>query len=1039
MYVSRMSFSIKFILISVVVLFSMIIIMSCAELPSNPDNPSNTAVSLLLKSSTGVSGPEMVIDSVGKSVEIMALLRYPEHVNFVKFDVFDEKGTLDSTCTFAASKNVSFDTVDFVYKPLSGGNKLVIATASISNGNILKDSAVITVFAPVQNQDKPEVPTLSTDTSNSSSTAKLSWSASSKAMYYAVYRSATENGDYLLCKDSITALSYVDSTEGKIWFYYVVAKNNTGASSPSGIVSSDKKQNLPPKWKNDSIDVSLASGKVYNLTLGDTCSDPDGDTLQYAIIGTSSGAILNGVYSYTSARTDSGVIVEKITAFDIKGLCDTMFLRITITKSDVIPPVMALMDPVRDSTSVSSASYTLLVKCTDISGLKTVNCVLRDESISVVKINDTIYSAAISGIPSGGYAAAVFTATDNSEAQNNAILTVHMKYDPTLTDTTAPRIMLVNPQTNGQHLVNDSITVLFKCYDESSIASISCSRAETALSVTGGTDSLYSVKINGLQSDKHDTVKIIATDKSVNANKMTFSVLLNHVSTFTVSYNVNGEYSGNVPVDEKRYETGDSVIVKDQGTIAKNGFAFAGWSLSADGSGTVYAPEEKIVIAATDIKLFAKWSVNTYKIIYNLDGGTNAVSNPSNYTISSGLITFANPSKAGFRFAGWFADAGFTTAVASIPAGSTGDIALFAKWTPVYTVTYNGNGSTNGTVPVDVGEYISGDFVTVLENSENLVRTGYTYDGWYTNANGTAGTLRTPGSTFAIGSANVVLYAKWLPKTYVVTFNGQGAEADPNPLTKNVTSPATKVDALPSPPTKNGYIFAGWWTSANGYGTQFTANTLVSADDTVFAKWEIRDVDGNLYHEVKIGTQVWMVENLKVTRYTDGTSIVNDTSLNGWGTIFNTPDSAKYCWYNNDSVSNKPLYGALYNWYTFNPSNSKKLAPAGWHVPDDNDWNTLITYLGGDSVAGGKLKETGTAHWEESNTCATNETGFTGLPGGYCFPNNGIDNRTFYNQGHIGSWWSTSAWNYYLYSGNCYISKEIDYKRCGYSVRLLRD
>ncbi len=128
----------------------------------------------------------------------------------------------------------------------------------------------------------------------------------------------------------------------------------------------------------------------------------------------------------------------------------------------------------------------------------------------------------------------------------------------------------------------------------------------------------------------------------------------------------------------------------------------------------------------------------------------------------------------------------------------------------------------------------------------------------------------------------------------------------------------------------------------------------------------VTDVDGNVYHTVKIGTQTWMVENLKTTHYKDNTPVTLITDNNLWKNAI----APGYCWYDND-IANKTPYGALYNWYTVNTG---KLAPQGWHVPSAEEWQTLIAYLGGITEAGGKLKEEGTMHWNSPNVGATNES-----------------------------------------------------------------
>jgi uncharacterized protein (TIGR02145 family) len=135
------------------------------------------------------------------------------------------------------------------------------------------------------------------------------------------------------------------------------------------------------------------------------------------------------------------------------------------------------------------------------------------------------------------------------------------------------------------------------------------------------------------------------------------------------------------------------------------------------------------------------------------------------------------------------------------------------------------------------------------------------------------------------------------------------------------------------------------------------------------------DGDANNYTIVQIGTQTWMAENLRTTKFNDLSIIPNVMDNILWAGL----TSPAYCWYNNDEVTNKPLYGGLYNWYAISTG---KLCPADWHVPSDEEWTTLVTFLGGESVAGGKLKETGATHWFSQSIGTTNESGFTALPGG---------------------------------------------------------
>jgi uncharacterized protein (TIGR02145 family) len=196
---------------------------------------------------------------------------------------------------------------------------------------------------------------------------------------------------------------------------------------------------------------------------------------------------------------------------------------------------------------------------------------------------------------------------------------------------------------------------------------------------------------------------------------------------------------------------------------------------------------------------------------------------------------------------------------------------------------------------------------------------------------------------------------------------------------------------------------------------------------------QISDIEGNVYNTIQIGTQLWMKENLMVTKYRDGSLIPSAADVTRWSGF----SSGAYCWMNNDPVSYAITYGALYNGYTMDDDN---LCPTGWHVPTDADWTILTDFMGGLDVAGGKLKEVGTAHWESPNTGATNEFGFTALPSG-----NRSNYGGFYDFGRYGYWWSSSEVGTVVashrgvrYDGSDVLVGDKD-KRFGFSVRCIKD
>jgi uncharacterized protein (TIGR02145 family) len=195
---------------------------------------------------------------------------------------------------------------------------------------------------------------------------------------------------------------------------------------------------------------------------------------------------------------------------------------------------------------------------------------------------------------------------------------------------------------------------------------------------------------------------------------------------------------------------------------------------------------------------------------------------------------------------------------------------------------------------------------------------------------------------------------------------------------------------------------------------------------------QIKDKDGNVYTSVIIGTQEWMVENLKVTKYNDGSDIAYIDDPDAW----NSATSAAYSWYDNNSAANKNVYGALYNLYAVRTG---KLCPAGWHVPSNEEWTTLSDQLGGYNLAGNALKEKGLAHWSSYNIDATNSSGFTGLPGGCRY------SEGFRSKGLFGCWWTTrinpgthgSYFTVANLSGTVYIGTFSP--NFGVSVRCLKD
>jgi uncharacterized protein (TIGR02145 family) len=335
--------------------------------------------------------------------------------------------------------------------------------------------------------------------------------------------------------------------------------------------------------------------------------------------------------------------------------------------------------------------------------------------------------------------------------------------------------------------------------------------------------------------------------------------------------------------------------------------------------------------------------------------------------------------------------------------------------TPVYMETQTPGTNSNGLVTIEIGggTPVTGTFSAIDWSADNyFIKTEIDPTG---SANYTiTGTSQLISVPYALYSYTAGTSSDAVKKTGNQTIAGNktftGTTTVPTPV--NGTDAATKayVDALQS---------------------QITAleNKLIS-DGLI-----VTDLEGNIYSTVKIGKQTWMAENLKSTRYNDGTAIPLITDSNVWVEQLMEPG---YCWYHNDEVTYKNTYGALYKHNTLQTSN---ICPTGWHVPNDDEWDTLLLKLDpnalpfyGSSIAGGKLKEAGTIHWLSPNTGATNETGFTALPGGYRY-----HDGTFVKIGQTGVWWSYNLSKRSMSYNDSNVSFAEGAEGSGYSVRCIKD
>ena len=332
--------------------------------------------------------------------------------------------------------------------------------------------------------------------------------------------------------------------------------------------------------------------------------------------------------------------------------------------------------------------------------------------------------------------------------------------------------------------------------------------------------------------------------------------------TCGVTYNANGSTGGTAPVDGNSYAPGSTVtVLANTGALVKTGSTFAGWNTAANGSGTTYATGATFATGSANVILYARWTPVTYGVTYNANGSTGGTApvDGDAYAAGATVIVLGNNGvlvKTGSTFAGWstVANGGTTYAGGATFAMGSASVILYALWTPVtFGVAYNANGSTGGTAPSDGNAYAPGVTVVVLGNTGALVKTGSTFAGWNTAANGT-GTTYAGGATFAMGSANVILHALWTPVTYGVTYNANGSTGGAAPVDANAYAAGAIVVVLANTGAlvKTGATFAGWNSTVIGTGVSYPASgssfAMGSNNTILYAQWSnpcTLDLDGN--------------------------------------------------------------------------------------------------------------------------------------------------------------------------------------------------
>ncbi|MBD2872054.1 InlB B-repeat-containing protein [Paenibacillus arenilitoris] len=309
------------------------------------------------------------------------------------------------------------------------------------------------------------------------------------------------------------------------------------------------------------------------------------------------------------------------------------------------------------------------------------------------------------------------------------------------------------------------------------------------------------------------------------------------VNRYAVAYDGNGATSGSAPAAGS-HDYGASVAVAgNEGSLAREGHTFAGWNTEADGSGTDYADADLLTVGDSDTTLYARWTVNRYRVSFEPNGGIPV----SSQTVAYGDTAEkpADPAKTGHTFGGWYADGGLS-AEYDFDSAVAGDMTLFANWVVNrYSVGYDGNGADSGIAP-EAAAHDYGSVVAVTGNSGELAKTGHTFAGWNTAADG-SGTAYAESDTFTMADAEVTLYAQWTINRYALAYDGNGAASGSAPAAESHDYNASAT--LPGNTgnlAKAGYRFSGWNTAADGSGDRYAPGDaiVIGAENvTLYAQW----------------------------------------------------------------------------------------------------------------------------------------------------------------------------------------------------------
>lgn len=662
---------------------------------------------------------------------------------------------------------------------------------------------------------------------------------------------------------------------------------------------------------------------------------------------------------------------------------DSVSLRIKYD-NDKTGPAIVLVTPNKDSVTTNTSSYTIIIKVTDASGVLSVNGASGATAYPGVKDTGSAWKINIGTLENNKLTAIVLTATDSSLKANKTPDTIYVKsviingYTITFDKNDAAATGTMDKQTinsgDSAKLLSNTLVKTGSTFSGWATSPTGAIVYKDGASYTMGTanDTLYAIwaviptftltyngntnsagtvpsAVTGILSGASVTVAAVGTlvksnytfagwNTAPNGSGTPYttgsSIIITAATTlyaqwtalptYSLAYDGNTNSGGTAPTTVSGIVTGTSVTVAAAGALVKTNYAFAGWNTAANGSGTDYAADAKITMTA-NTTLYAQWT-QTYSLTYNGNSSTGGTAPSMVSGLNSGAVVTvaANTfTRTNYIFSSWNtkADGSGDSHAPNTNITITANTTLYAIWTQVFTLSYNGNSSTGGTAVPQVSGITSGSIVTVASNT--FTKTNSSFSVWNTQANG-AGASYAPGANISITS-NTTLYAQWTTNTYYVHFDKNDVSATGSMQNQGILS-GTQVNLVTIGFTKPCSDFAGWATSANGnvvYLNQGSV-TMGSGDIYLYAKWT-----------PKSGMTLSIVPDVQ-WNCGDGTSPTYSVSVTGATGV------PSYSWYydNNGTPATCSSASSLFKNYTSStltfygqfPKNSTSI----WCVVTDN-------------------------------------------------------------------------------------------------------